>query len=225
MSDDTAPAEGQADVQSAPDEGQAQTQDWEKQYQELRSAFNQRDQELSELRQFRDYLTNPETQDEALQALGYEVPQEPTSEYEDPYESRLAQIEAAQQQILSRYEQEQQLQQQAQQEQELANYVGGALDQVERNRGEQFNDDELAFITAFAYNNPNEQGQPNVQAAVDRLEAAYTAQQERWLKSKRAPRVPDGQSASKQLDTSTPAGRREAMEQALQSLDDEIALT
>lgn len=229
MSDDLAPAveQDKPDLSSAPEEGQAPSHDWEKQYQELRSEYNRRDSEIAELRQLRDSLTDPETAPEVFRALGYELPEEPDQqqEYVDPYEQQLGELRQQVEQLTAIQQQEYEQIQHQQVEEQMAVHIGASLDQIENQLGRQFDDKEIQFLSAFAYQNPDQNGLPNVGAAWEQLQAYEQAAQQRWIQSKRAPRVQDGQSASKQYDLSTPQGRSEYAEARLAGLDEDNVVT
>lgn len=201
--------------ESAPDTGHAPTDEqiinWEQRYNDLRPKFDQTAQEAAQYRQLVEQLTDPDTQGQALAALGLEIEDEDTGEYEDPtgeLQSRLAQLEA---QLSERTQAEQQ----AAEQEALADYVESEIGRIEKDLGDQFDEKEINFIVSRAANTPDHNGYPDVAAAVNDLQEVYKQQQQKWMQSKRADRIPGGQSAKQAIDLNNEAERAAYIDQQL----------
>lgn len=123
---------------------------------------------------------------QALDYLGLEVDDEDDDfEPDSGLERRLAALEAQRQQDSQRFAESQK---QAQREALILERFDDARNKV----GRDFDESELRFLLAYAESNPDEQGHPDVDAAVEQLKLLYGGEQKRWTSSKKAPRTPGG---------------------------------
>lgn len=205
MSDQQAPPSGDTPAVAGPEQapGTAQEQpqvDWEKRYQDLQPEYTRTTQQLRELEQQKQWYelavtsADPDTQRQALEALGYELPEEheepEPAEYQDPYEELLARQQALEQRIA-------QGDQTRQQEQE-ANLIREIADErLSRLEGLAPEDQDLVLAYAVHALPPvREPGVPvplpDVAKAFEVFQAREVERQKSWASTKRAPYVPPG---------------------------------
>lgn len=229
MSDEPqAPAQQDTPTEAAPQEGNAATDqqviDWQKRYEDLRPQWDRSNQELSEYRQLVESLTNPETQADALRALGLELQQEEQQqqqqEWQDPYEQRFGQLEQTLQQLVQRDQQMEQAQQEAQRQWEVDNHLGQAVVEIQQKLGHDIDQKDLELAIAFAERVPDERGMPDLHAAWDYLTQRDQGKLQGWVSSKKAPGIPDGEAAGKEYDLSDPKQRDEYIAMRLTAMDD-----
>lgn len=201
-SEDTSVEPSAPDQGHAPEPDQAQSINYEQRYNDLRPQFDRTSQRAAELEQLVGYLHDPELRDQALAALGV-TDDEP--EYEeavsDAVEQRLAALE---QEIAERDER---ARQDAEVEAE-ADFIADEIEKLAEQVGELDND-EVEFLVARGINSRDHNGKPDIQAAWQRLSGVYDKRQQSWLKTKKTPQIPGGQSAKQAFDTSTRQGRNE----------------
>ena len=222
MSDQQPPQSGDTAAVAGPDvapgtaEGQPEV-NWEKRYQDLQPEYTRATQRLSEMERERELYQiamttdDPDTQRQALEALGYELPDEESPEelepveWEDPNDQRLSQVE----QRLERMTAEQR-------EQAQFEYLNSYVDeQVARLGLDQLDEDTRHWILHRAINMPVPQGPgsfvdelPDVEGAYKAFQDWETARQRQWAQTKRSPYVPPGgQEATEAPDLSTHEGR------------------
>lgn len=200
-------------VETTPDTPDTDTIDYAKRYNDLRPEFDRTKQELAQYRQIIEALSDPERAPEALSALGYEYEQDTPEEepqYEDPTEALRSELN----QIKSRLEQKEQEEAKqadlAQQLEDLAKEVGSDFDQ-----------DEVQLLVDLAERMPDNRGRPQVKAAFERLTGYEEKKKQSWVKTKRSRQAPQGQPGVPVPDTSTEAGRIDAMAAAIEASIDE----
>lgn len=206
-----------ADGANAPDES---TIDYAKRYNDLRPEFDRTKQQLSELEAFKASLSDPQTRADALSAIGLQFEEEEedddTPDFDDPIESlaqRVNRIEAERQAADDAAAEE------ARQEQ-TADYILSEIDKIEKSIGRGLTKTETKLVSLAAQAEPDERGVPNVAAAWAELQAEHEARQQEYFKTKRAPRAPGGQSASKQPDLSKADERADFIDAALSAASD-----
>jgi hypothetical protein len=191
--------------------------DWQKRYSDLQPEYTRATQELKELQERQQwwelYATSedPDTQRQALEALGYELPDQPDeeldpAEYEDPYEELSARQQALEQQFQERTQAEQQ-------SQEAALIRAITDERLEQLDG--LTEADQDWVLAYAINAlppVREPGVPvplpDVRAAYEVFQARETERQKQWASTKRAPYVPPGgRTANEVPDRSTHEGR------------------
>lgn len=224
MADNEAPATDQEtpptdDIPASPDEetpveasdNRTESVNWEKRYNDLRPEWDRTKQQLSQYEQFIGNLRNPETQAEALRALGYELEAddaEPEDDDADPYESRFEKIE-------SFLEQQAEAQAQAEFEAMFEDYVDQEVSKLDP-KGE-FDQDYIELLVAAAP--VDEDGIPDIEASHKRLQARIEADFNKRLKAKRAPQAPSGASATNHPDLDDPEARRDWVTQQLMAAE------
>jgi hypothetical protein len=208
MSDQQAPPQADTPAVAGPTEApgtQEQPQvDYEKRYNDLQPEYTRATQRLSELEQQQQWYElamttdDPDTQRQALQRLGYDVPEETEdvepAEYEDPYDELRAEINELR-------EWRDQNQTQAQQAQAFEFLNGHIASEVERLGMAELDDDTRQLVIAQALAGPGVPAPPgaphdelpDVEAAWNRFQAWRNEEQKRWASTKqRAPYVPPG---------------------------------
>jgi len=223
MSDQQAPSPHEdspavAGPNEAPGAAQEQAEvDWQKRYVDTQAEYSRNQQRLRDLENQQQWyelaLTSEDadTRRQAIEALGYELPEEEEFEpaddeiYQDPYDQLQAQL-AAVQQRLDQGEQQLQDEQVLEYQQQLVEEQLSGLEGVD----EDDKDDILAYaINALpAVQQPGLPPLPDIGAAYERFQARQTERQKQWAKTKRAPYVaPGGQTANEVPDLSTHDGR------------------
>lgn len=223
MSDETAASqEGQAAPESASPEGTgAATPETlqipegympEKDYKELQSWATKVAQENKEHQELTQALRDPENPrfEEAVGYFGLQVPQpeEQEQEYVDPYDQRIAKLEAD-------LQQQRQAQESASQQAAIDNALYEGLSQIQGQIGRELREEEIDLLAAHALMNAGEDGLPNVESAwklyhslVDQEKGAV------FQNRKNAPKPsPSGVEAGKQVDLSTRQARAERIQE------------
>jgi hypothetical protein len=194
-------------------------------YKQLQADYTRKTQTLAEQRreaetykQWVEALRNPETQAEALEALGLELaeqePEEDDEEFVDPLEQRLAALEG----YLA--EQGQVQMTQAQQEAEL-DYLESEFEGLEKDIGRQLEEDEIQVIGQLANSRRSQEGLPDVRGSYEFLYNDFLPKRKQgWVSTKKAPQVVSGQSATKVPDLDDRRSRQDYMAQKLAEADE-----
>jgi hypothetical protein len=249
MSEQQAPAQQDTPAVAGPNEAPGAAQEQppygdpsdpaEKRYSDLRSWTDRVAQEVSELRPYKDQVTelqqkaqwyellvtsdDPDTRRQAAEVLGYELPEEEgfePAEYDDPTDSLRSEVT----ELRQRYEQDQQAAQEA--------YEGQVIDQMSRQSlkdlDPNLSEEGHNMILAYAINALPAVQQPpgspvrvlpDVKQAYEIFQAYQTEQQKQWAKTKRAPHVmPGGVTANEAPDTGH--GHDSRMNRALRHLQE-----
>jgi hypothetical protein len=232
MSDQQAPPVADTPAVAGPDQapGTAQEQpevNWEKRYQDLQPEYTRTTQQLREYEErnrLYDLAMTAEDEDtrrQALEALGYEIPEaedpEP-AEYEDPYEELRSRQE--------RLEQQFQQDQQATREQIEGQLISELATERLTALGVPEADHDLVLAYAINALPPKQQPPgspvrvlPDVEGAVEFFQAREAERQKEWAKTKRAPYVASGGSDATQAPQLPPdANHEQRMEYAKRRL-------
>jgi hypothetical protein len=177
--------------------------DYAKRYDDLRSEFDRRNAALAG-------QLGPEAQAEAFRQYGLELAEDDAAEDEDEYldpDERINRLEEALK------ERDEIAEQQDFERRENA-WIQQQRDKAEKDEDRKFASEEWDFIESFALGHRFDDGQPDIEGGIERLKAVYSAHQKRLVDSKKnAPKPPSGVPGDEKLDTSTPEGRRQAIEQ------------
>jgi hypothetical protein len=190
------------------------TPDYEQRYNDLRPEFDRKSQTLSEYEQFIGHLRDPETQAEALQALGLQLEEDEEQddeEWDDPEERLEAELEGVKEYLAE----QQQAQQFAEYQEREVDYVDDAITELEDEESIELSDKELGAVVRLADTLRDEDGWPDVKAAWEMLGGVSETQRERYIKSKRSPQVQSGASPSKQENLDDKDSRREYLARRL----------
>jgi hypothetical protein len=207
MSDQQAPPNGDTPAVAGPDQApgtQEQPQvDWEKRYQDLQPEYTRTTQRLSELEQQQQWYElamttdDPDTHRQALQHLGYDVPDEEFEDAEpDGYEDQPVHDPRLDEVLAWKERQEQEAR-------EAAGFeflTGHINSEVERLGMDQLDDGTRQWILSRALASPGipappgsaHDELPNVEAAYEEFQEWETRRQKKWATTKRAPHVPSG---------------------------------
>lgn len=237
---DTTQAPAEPDVQDTPTPGtpatpdpqqgtpeDASTVDWQKRYSDLQPEYTRATQEASELRQYQEAMealqNDPEAQKAffaelvdtyGVDALNEWLPDDEEPESDDPlsaFDSRLQAIEHAESQREA-----------SAQAAQLEAQLNTEIDTLSQAEGVKFTADERELLldtTVTAMLQTNQA--PDVKGAYQRLNAAYKANQERYLASKNPGGTPPpaGPAGSPDIDLKDPDKRRERGVAVLQALE------
>jgi len=82
--------------------------------------------------------------------------------------------------------------------------IAEQIESLENEMDHKFSEEEIGFLYLYADEYRDEQGAPNVKAAIDLLEGIVSSRQQQWLESKKAPRrLRPGKPATREVDLST----------------------
>jgi hypothetical protein len=191
--------------------------DYEKRYMDLRSEFDRRNSQYAEADQFLSQLRDPETQAEALARLGLELD---AAEDADDYDE----IEVIKRELVE-LKQARQADTQSAQEREVfeahLDNVFGQIDSLEGELGRELDEEEAETLMDIA-DARAVRGEPfDIKELYEsRFDSVYKRRQGEWMKSKKAPRVMSGQSASKQPDLDNEQERQAWMQARMAASDD-----
>jgi hypothetical protein len=176
--------------------------DYRKRYEDLRPQYDRTNTELQQFRDFYGQLVNPETQAEALEAIGLQLDQEEApddDEYVDP-EARLEEIQGWIQAQEEEREVEQFLELEAQWlDHQLSELPDAALSNTEKETVKQ-----LAVAMR------KEDGYPDVEGAYKALTDASEERQKRYIESKKGAKAPTGAAGEKPVNLNDPDARTQA---------------
>lgn len=185
-----------------------QTEDFQKRYEDLRSQYDRVQNEHHQFQEFYGQLSNPETQAEALAALGLELQEaeELEPEYEDP-DDRISRLEQS--------VQEQRLGQiQAAQEEAEFEHVAAEIRAIQDSENLAFDEKELGLLYSYADSNRGSDGMPDIQGAYEVLSGVNEAARDRYLKTKKSESPTKGMAGVEKYDLSDPDQRHQALAQA-----------
>lgn len=212
----------------------------EQSYNELRPRWTQDTQRLSEYEQLFEALQDPETQAEALEALGFEMetgaqPGESKdadlSEWDDPLEKEIQELKGTVNELRSQRE----LEAEQREEQELMElrdeYLSEAITQIESGLKEQnpnfkgFDTEDEVVLGNLAIQMEREDGVPDVEAAYNALygknsvvERAFAT---RVAKRQGVPQAPGGKTAPAFKKPTTGRERAQLFDERLRAMEEE----
>lgn len=207
-------------------------------YNELRPRWTQDTQRLSEYEQLFEALQDPETQAEALAALGLELetgaqPGEGEDanleNWDDPLEKEIAELKGTVNELRSQRE----LEAEQQEEEELIElrdeYIGQAITQIESGLKEQnpafkgFAPEDERVLGNLAIAMEREDGVPDVEAAYNELYGKDSVVErsfaQRVAHRQGAPRVPQGLPAPSQKKPTTGRERAQLFDERLSAME------
>lgn len=211
------PVEGQdtsviADPTPTGGEGSQQEIDWAKRYSDLQPEYTRTTQELSTLRQREDaykallYSDDPDTRQQAAQALGIELADDDSdTQYDDPTEALRAELEQLKQTVSGDLTARQQQEQIA----ALETAAEQSMDTLQVPQDEALRDWLVSRAVALP---PTEHGHLNIEAAWQQFGQLMDAQKKSWADTKRTHAfAPGGGEGTQAPDLSTHAGRVQHM--------------
>ena len=190
--------------------GQGGDFDYQRAYSELRPEYTRTTQALSEYEQLFAALSDPETQAEALSALGLELAETGSQgtgddDFVDPLEQELEALRAQVTELSSARELEVQAAEEAQTIAMRDDYIGEYLTYLEKEVARrQFDEREEEVLGNLAIAMTGEDGIPDVQGAFERRygdQGVLELQRQHWIDSKRG-------AFSAPLGSSIPADKR-----------------
>jgi hypothetical protein len=207
-------APDQEGTPAEPEEGKPEgTDDWEKRYGDLQPEYTRATQRLSEYEQL--FQAAQQGNPDALAALGLEpAGGDDEEEYLDDTERLQQQIAELQQRLDG---QDQERQSAAYQEQEDTATLE-ALTQLEQKDNVELSNEEVELVLGNALAKRNDDGTPDVNGAYKALRAAQKLYQEKYVESKRAPKVAVGSAGEEKIDFSNEEQRRAYMVRQVDAL-------
>ena len=189
--------------------GQGGDFDYQRAYSELRPEYTRTTQALSEYEQLFAALSDPETQAEALSALGLELAETGSQgtgddDFVDPLEQELEALRAQVTELSSARELEVQAAEEAQTIAMRDDYIGEYLTYLERQSGDSFSEREEEVLGNLAIAMTGEDGIPDVQGAYERIygeQGVLESRRQSWIDNKRG-------ALSAPLGTAIPADKR-----------------
>jgi len=224
MPEDTpAPDEApQEDPASGPDEAPAtdestetQTADpYEQRYNDLRAQYDRIHPRYSQYETFISNLTNPETQAEALRALGLEIEDDEEDEVsDDPTEALAERLD----QFESYLTQQAQQAEQAEIKELEAEWLSKSLSEIEKSENVKLSDKERKAIENLGHSVRDEDGIPDYEAAFKLFSEASEASRERYLKSKDSAKVELGTAGQETVDLADDDARTQLLANMLEA--------
>lgn len=212
--------------------GQGGDFDYQRAYSELRPEYTRTTQALSEYEQLFQALSDPDTQAEALAALGLELASEAgpqgtsDDEFVDPLEQELEALRAQVSELSSARELEVRAAEEAQTVQMRDDYIGEYLTYLEKEVARrEFDEREEEVLGNLAIAMTGEDGIPNVQGAFERLygsEGVLELQRQQWIDSKRgAYSAPLGSSIPADQRPQTKSERVAYIDERMRALEDQ----
>jgi hypothetical protein len=201
----------------APDTGTREQQiDWEKRYQDLRSDYDRRNQQWSEVQQRLD--TDPRG---FLEEIGYDLSDDEgeTPDYEDdPLEAIRAEVEQLK---ADREAQHTEAEAYAIEQAELG-FINNELGALAKEHGRDFSQEEIDAIGDLSRARPTPEGTPNVRGAYETVfKTILSRAKEDWVQSKGSPQVLAGAAGVENVDLDNPRERQDYFAQRLAQIDAE----
>lgn len=197
MPDERTPADGQGAQEVVTQQGP----DFERSYNELRPAYTQATQRLSEYEGLFAALhdPDPEVQAEALELLGLEPyeetggPADEPDEFDDPLEKEVQELRDTVSELRERAELEAN---QANEDETMElrdDYIGEAITYIESSTNQKFSESEEEILGNLAIAMADEDNVPDVQGAYQRLygeEGFLETRRQQWIDSKTGAAMP-----------------------------------
>lgn len=222
----------------APENGQAggeggSTFDFEQGYNQLRPEYTRTTQQLSEAQQrlseydaFLEALSDPETQNEALASLGFEMETGTPAaddEFADPLEKEVEYLRS----VVDDLRQGRELEAATQEEQEVLDlrdtYIGDTISYLESVTNMKFDGQEEEVLGNLAIAMSDEEGVPDVQGAFNALygdQGVLESRRQQWIDTKQgAFTAPMGTSIPADKRPTNRAERIDWVDRRLQMLD------
>jgi hypothetical protein len=147
-------------------------------------------------------LEDPQRAPEILRILGWDLEDEGQEELplEEEFEPRDPRVDQLEQRLAERERMDEIRQEEQAEDQSIAEQIESAETELEH----KFSEEEIGFLYLYADEYRDEQGNPNVKAAIDLLEGIVSSRQQSWIETKKAPRrLRQGKPANREVDLST----------------------
>lgn len=215
VQDTPTPEDEQAPSQDTPVTDSQDTSDdvdWSKRYNDLRPEFDRTKTQLSQYEEFIQHLQDPETQSEALAALGFDLEgDEDEDDFEYDEQDPLSEIEQIKEYLVAQEEESAM----AEAEELEAQYLDQSIKELEKSENVNLSDEERETLELLSHQLRDDDDIPDVQAAFKALSSASEASRKRYLETKRSPRAPSGASPSHEPNLDDTETRREWLAQQL----------
>lgn len=209
------PEEAQAPATDTPTESapvedtQTPVVDWEQRYTHLRPEFDRTKQQLRELEEEREQLL----------AAQQQAQPEFDDEYVD-YDDRIDRLEALISQQDQRWQEHQDTLAQEQQAELETQFVNDNIETLEKEIDEEFTDEEWNTIGILSERYRDEEGRPDVRFAYEQLFGKIVnPRREKYVTTKKSPKVNSGPAAAQSIDLDDPKTRREYLNQKFRELE------
>jgi len=180
-------------------DGQSQDEsvDWAKRYNDLRPEFDRTTQRLSQYEQVVNALQDPDLRDDALSALGIELDEE-AEEYDDPVDAMNSKFSALEQKLAEQEE----TRESERYEQAEEKFIAQGLDGIAKRENAEISETQRELISQLATRDDFrlDDGEPDLDRAYKTLNGFAKEVREGHLKTKKAPRIPDGQSGERTVN-------------------------
>lgn len=209
MPEDTGTVENDAQDSVAPVDAPTQespdtpASDYESRYNDLRPQYDRTMAQVQQYEQFIGSLQDPETQSEALRALGLELSQEEEDELLGDLEDDEQRFDPRVDQLVEAFNTQQQEAEQAQVQELEAEFLDQAISTIESKEG-SLSDSEVETLVQLADRMRDDDGIPDVEGAYAQLKSVSDAFNSRYLESKKASRLDPGTAGSESVDLSDP---------------------
>lgn len=183
---------------SAPDGTSADVEQLRRSYDELRSKFNERDQEVAELRKLRESLSDPDRQAEILNEFGIELADLDEPDLDDGFADPVDELRRELDELKRERQSELQRQEEERASQAFRDNFDNQIVAIEGSEGRELSEKEIAILHDRALVRASLGEEPSVEALYRDLDELWEARKASYLESKKSPRVAAGRSASEQ---------------------------
>lgn len=202
-------------VETPAEQDTSQVVDYAKRYNDLRPEFDRTKQAYAEAQAI---LQDPEKLAEYWQTQGYGADEDDDTFDTEAVDPTYQELQELRQETAALKEWRSQ-QEQASQQQAQISYIDEQLAAIENEHGE-ISDNAAAWIGSRAYANRDEQGNPDVAKAFEEFRSILEEDRAKYVKSKKAPQVKSGGSASEPIDLSDSSKRIDYIDQKMAELEE-----
>jgi hypothetical protein len=200
-------------AESTEDSPQAPETNWQDRYENLQPEYTRATQEASQYRQIIDLARQGDP--EAIEALGLSLAEEDTED-EDEYADPDQRLDAMEQFLAQRLQEEEAQQEEERWIAEADKHVQAQVAELEKEHG-KLAEDEVAYLLDLS--RADENGMPDLLDAYKRDTERLEGKRKSWVETKRTPQVQSGASASSQPDLDDPEQRREYIARRMAEAD------
>jgi hypothetical protein len=193
------------DLDSLPPEARAAAEAAEKR---MQADYTRKTQEASQrVTQAEQYqaivegLEDPQRAPEILRILGWDLEDGAQEEFaEEEFETRDPRVDQLEQRLAERERMDEIKAEEQAEDRSIAEQIEASENEMDH----KFSEEEIGFLYLYADEYRDEQGKPNVKAAIDLLEGIVSSRQQNWIETKKAPRrLRQGKPATREVDLST----------------------
>jgi len=195
------------------DKGSPAPDPYQQRYENLQPEYTRVSQRAAELERFVGYLQDPQTQAQALKALGLELEGDEPDDEPDPDSQLLDRLSGVEQFLQERVANERHEQVEALEEQ----YLAQEFNRITQANNVKLSEEEKAVVMDLADRYRDDDDLPDMEAAYAAFDKAVGAGTARYRQSKRAAAPGVGQAGIESIDMNDDDARVEHMAQIIQA--------